>query len=263
MERAAFHLVAKARSSAALGTLVRPFERWPIQGSWIRRGEGRPSMMRRVTSRERPADRGRRICRAAAHRLADDGRRARTGTGLSQREVGRAIDASHARVGRFERGDVAFPSLEFLGAYCAVVGLDLSLRAYPAGDAIRDIGQQRLLERFRARLHPSLGWATEAPLPIAGDRRAWDALVRGADWRLAVEAETVIDDVQAVERRLTLKRRDGGMDHVILLVADTRRNRRVLASVPGAFAEWPLRTREILHALARGEDPGGSGIVIL
>jgi len=113
------------------------------------------------------------------------------------------------------------------------------------------------------RLHPSLRWSTEVPLPIEGDLRAWDAMIRGTDWRLPVEAETALDDIQATERRLTLKRRDGEADHVILLVADTRRNRRALAAAPGAFAELPLRTREILADLARGTHPGGSGIVIL
>jgi hypothetical protein len=100
-------------------------------------------------------------------------------------------------------------------------------------------------------------------LPIEGDLRAWDAVIGGDGWRLAVEAETVLDDLQAVERRLALKRRDGGIDHVILLVADTRRNRRALASAPGAFADLPMRTRETLAALGRGVHPGGSGIVIL
>ncbi|MBA2720376.1 MAG: hypothetical protein H0U52_14225 [Chloroflexi bacterium] len=150
-----------------------------------------------------------------------------------------------------------------LGSWCAVVGLDLALRAYPAGDPIRDAGQLRLLERFRARLHPSLHWSTEVPLPIEGDLRAWDAVIRGDGWRLPVEAETVLNDLQALERRLNLKLRDGGTEHVILLVADTTRNRRALAAAPGAFANLPLGTREVLRALARGEQPGGSGIVIL
>jgi hypothetical protein len=50
---------------------------------------------------------------------------------------------------------------------------------------------------------------------------------------------------------------------VILLVADTPRNRRALAAAPAAFGDLPLRTREILAALRDGRDPGGSGIVIL
>jgi transcriptional regulator with XRE-family HTH domain len=196
-------------------------------------------------------------------RVANDGHRARIGAGLSQDEVGRAIGCSHTRVGRFERGEVAYPDLEFLGAYCAVLGLDLAVRAFPAGDAIRDAGQSRLLARLRVRLHGSLGWSTEVPLPIVGDLRAWDAMIRGPAWQIGVEAETVLDDMQAVERRLALKERDGGVDRVILLVADTKRNRRALAATPAAFGDLPLRTREILAALRDGRDPGQSGIVIL
>ena len=143
------------------------------------------------------------------------------------------------------------------------MGLDVRLRAWPAGDPIRDAGQIRLLERLRARLHPSLRWSTEVPLPIEGDLRAWDAMIRGTGWRLPVDAESALDDLQAVERRLALKVRDGGADHVILLVSDTRRNRRALASAPGAFADLTLRTRAILNALGSGVHPGGSGIVIL
>ncbi|MEA2547517.1 MAG: hypothetical protein QOE42_115, partial [Chloroflexota bacterium] len=130
-------------------------------------------------------------------------------------------------------------------------------------DAIGDAGQVRLLERLRARLHPSLRWSSEVPLPFEGVLRAWDAVIRATTWHLPVEAETALDDIQATERRLTLKQRDGGADHMILLVADSRRNRRALEAAPGAFTNLPLRTREILAALGDGRDPGGSGIVIL
>jgi hypothetical protein len=148
-------------------------------------------------------------------------------------------------------------------AFGAAVGLDVRLRAYPAGDPIRDAGQQRLLERLHARLHRGLRWATEVPLPIDGDPRAWDALIRGDDWRIACEAETVLDDVQAVERRIALKQRDGEIDHVIVLVADTPRNRRALAAAPAAFATFSRDARAALRALATGTDPGASSIVIL
>jgi len=108
-----------------------------------------------------------------------------------------------------------------------------------------------------------LRWSTEVPLPIPGDLRAWDAVVRGSTWRIGVEAETVIDDVQAVDRRLALKRRDGDVDHVILLVSDTPRNRRALAAAEAAFGDLPLRTRDVMAALHNGRDPGGNGIVFL
>ena len=100
-------------------------------------------------------------------------------------------------------------------------------------------------------------------MPIQADPRAWDALIAGPTWRIGVEGETVLDDVQAVERRLARKRRDGAVDHVILLLADTPRNRRALDAAPAAFGDLPLRTREVLAALRNGRDPGDSGIVVL
>jgi transcriptional regulator with XRE-family HTH domain len=195
--------------------------------------------------------------------LARDERRARVGAGLSLRAVGRATGVDHGQIWRFEHGHLGEMRLDDLGAICAVVGLALAVRAYPAGDAIRDAGQARLLERLRIRVNPALGWSTEVPLPIPGDLRAWDAVIRGPGWRIGVEGETALDDIQAVERRVALKRRDGNVDHVILLVADTPRNRRALAAAPAAFGDLPLRTREILAALRDGRNPGGSGIVIL
>ncbi len=145
----------------------------------------------------------------------------------------------------------------------AAVGLDVRLRAYLAGDPIRDAGQQRLLGRLRSRVDPRLGWGSEVPLPIDGDRRAWDAVIRGIRWLAGVEAETVLDDLQAVERRVALKQRDGGVDYVILLVADTRRNRRALAAAPHAFAGFSRDARTVLRALGAGLDPGCSAIVFV
>ena len=149
-----------------------------------------------------------------------------------------------------------------LAAIGATVGRDFRLQAYPAGDPIRDAGQQRLLARFRARLHPGLVMPTEVPLPIQGDMRAWDAVIRGVDWRRPAEAETVLDDIQALERRLALKIRDGGVDGVILVIADTRRNRQALAAAPGSFPAFDRNARRVLSALAAGRDPVGSSLIL-
>ena len=199
--------------------------------------------------------------------MATDVRLARIGAGLSQAEVARAVGSSHARVGRLERGEVVSADFEFLGGVCAVVGLDLAIRAYPAGDPIRDRAQLALLERFRARLHPSLHWRTEVPLPIDGDRRAWDGEIRGSapePWRVRVEAETKITDGQALERKLSLKIRDDPRGHVILLLSDTRANRAALRTLRAGLRELlPLDTRAVLGALTDGRDPGASGVVIL
>ena len=76
-------------------------------------------------------------------------------------------------------------------------------------------------------------------MPIGGasvegprDFRAWDAVVSGVGWTIGVEAETHVRDLQALERRLALKQRDGAMSLVILLLADTRHHRELMSG-PG------------------------------
>lgn len=216
-----------------------------------------------MSTRERPADRGRRRADEALQRLGRDARSARIGAGLSLRVVAAATGTSHQQVLRFERGRIDHLSIQEVGAWCATVGLDLVLRAFPGGDPIRDAGQQRLLGRFVPNLHASLRLRTEVPLPIPGDLRAWDLLMESTGWRLAVEAETVLDDLQALERRLTRKQRDGGIDVVILLVADTARNRRALEAAPAAFAGFSRDARATLRSLRSGQNPGRSAIVFL
>jgi transcriptional regulator with XRE-family HTH domain len=197
-------------------------------------------------------------------RVIDDIRAARVGAGLSQENVGEAVGVSHSRISRLERGAIEHPPLDLLAAACAVVGLDLAIKAYPGGDPLRDRAHDALLARFRAVLHPSLRLRTEQPLPIPGDLRAWDGMVVGPGWFLHVEAETAITDGQALTRRLLLKDRDGGRGCVILLVSDTRSNRDALHTLRPSLTEvLPLGTRAILYALRRGADPGGNGIVVL
>jgi transcriptional regulator with XRE-family HTH domain len=215
-----------------------------------------------MATREGSLDHARREGVRMRLRLGDDLRRARRSGGLSLESVGRACQLSASQVSRIENGTVRQPSLEEVICIAAVVGLDLVVRTYPRGDPIRDAGHTRLLERLRRQLHPSLRLRTEVPLPIVGDLRAWDAIVSGDGWQVPVEAETVVDDGQALARKLALKARDGGFDYVILLVADTPRNRAALRAMPIGDG-FPLDGRGILRALRDGQDPGGSGVVIL
>lgn len=216
-----------------------------------------------MATRSRPADRARRRMDEDLHRVRLDLGLARRGAGLSLDAVGAACNISGSTASRIEGGATRDPDLRVLAAMAAVVGLELRVRAYPAGDPIRDAGSQRLIMRLRVRLHPDLVWLTEVSLPTFGDLRAWDAMIRAAEWRLAIEAETVLDDIQAVERRVALKQRDGHVDHVLLLAADTRRNRRALASAPAAFPAFSRDARRVLRDLARGADPRTSAIVLL
>lgn len=188
---------------------------------------------------------------------------ARRGAGLSDRDLGRACGTSASTVCRVLGGKMGHTDLDLLACLAAAVGQELRLRAFPVGDAIRDAGQARLLERLHRDVHPALRWSTEVPLPIDGDKRAWDAMISGPGWRIGVEAETVLVDVQAVERRLALKRRDGRVDHVLLLIADTRRNRAAVAAAPAAFADLATPARVVMAALRDGRDPTGGGVIFL
>lgn len=81
---------------------------------------------------------------------------------------------------------------------------------------------------------------------------------------ICVEAEMRLDDLQALERRIALKRRDGGNPLVILLIADTESNRRrILAHRDALRSSFPLDSRVVLTALGAGRAPEAGGIVIL
>lgn len=179
-------------------------------------------------------------------------------------DLGRAVGLSPAQVSRIERALAPNVSVLQLAGLSAAVGLDLAVRAYPAGEPIRDAAHLALLDRLRARLHRSLAWRTEVPLPIPGDRRAWDAMIRGPGWLLGVEAETRLGDLQALERRVALKQHDGGVDRVVLLLGDSRHNRSLLREHGNALAaRFPVPGRRALELLAAGVDPGGSAIILL
>jgi hypothetical protein len=121
-----------------------------------------------------------------------------------------------------------------------------------------------LIERFRRRVAPTIAWRFEVPIGRAGDPRAWDAVMLIETAEVAVEAETRPRDVQALQRRVALKRRDDpGVSGVVLLLADTRHNRNLLRQQGKALcADFPMAPRGILQALAEGRDPGGSGVVL-
>ena len=177
---------------------------------------------------------------------------------------------SASQVSRVERALLASVSVDQLARLAAVVGLDVRVAAYPGDEPLRDAGHLALIDRFRRRLHPGTSFRTEVPLPIGGDRRAWDGYLsglvdgRGGTPGLPVEFETRIDDYQAQTRRLWLKARDAGEADLLLVVADTRRNRAAIQAAGSAVAErFPISTRAVLAALAAGRHPGGSGLILL
>jgi transcriptional regulator with XRE-family HTH domain len=216
-----------------------------------------------MPTNERASDRGR---HQAGRLVADIGgelREARLAAGVSQGSIGRAAGISHAAVSRIERGAAPYVSIRRLAIVASVLGLRLSVRVYPVGLPLRDAAQLALLERLRQLLHPSLAWRTEVPLPIDGDLRAWDASISGRDWTAHVDAETRIRDAQSLTRRVALKQRDTPTDRVILLIADSRTNRSILRSLGAPLVADAMSGSRLLGALRAGQDPGGSGVVLL
>jgi transcriptional regulator with XRE-family HTH domain len=196
--------------------------------------------------------------------LARELRIARVSAGLSQDGLGRAAGVSGRHVGRLERMDVPQASIVLFARLFAVLGMRLRARPYPDGSSIRDAAHARLLLRLRRELPEEIRMRTEVPLRNERDLRAWDAeLTVGGD-ACMLEAETVLYDLQATGRRIALKMADEGVEWVILLIADTPRNRRTLREFRPLITErFPLDTRAVMRDLRDGRLPKQGGVVIL
>jgi hypothetical protein len=155
-------------------------------------------------------------------------------------------------------------SIGIVSQVLAVVGQRLSLKAYPDGSPVRDAGHLALLNKLRNQTEPSAKWRFEVPVTRdPEDMRAWDAQANVKGGPVRVEAETRLGDIQALKRRLELKQRDSP-GRVILLIAGSHRNRRLLAEFGDVLrADLPLGTAAVLEALRAGRLPESNGIVVL
>lgn len=198
-------------------------------------------------------------------RLGLELRHARLAAGLTLRQVARALGISPVEASRIERGLAPWVSLTTLSRYAAAVGLDLWTRFYPGGEPIRDVAHLAVLDGLVALLGPGIDLRTEVLIGEARDQRAWDAVVTDrAGKRAAVELETRIVDVQAMLRRIALKRRDGGIETVILVIADTRANRSAAWAARTAIAaDYPLDETAIRASLIAGRVPPASGLLFV
>jgi len=225
--------------------------------------------------RQSPVDRGKARGRSIVATLCRDLADARIACGLSYADLGAAVGISGQQAARICRGQSKHVSIVRLSGLLAATGLDLSSRAYPAGLPVRDAAHLALLGRLRARLPSLVRWHAEAPLvvqppgliglsPGTTDRRAWDAVIEGSTWRVGMEAETRLGDVQALERRVALKYRDGNVVAVLLLVNDTAHNRRIVGDEgSGLRAQFPGGAREAFRLLAMGRPPASSTVLVL
>lgn len=217
-----------------------------------------------MSTRERPADRGSRRGRHLLDQLIREFREARVLAGLSQVVIGRAIGRSDAWVSWTESGDNESLSIVDAARMLSCVGIDLSARGFPAGRGLRDEAQLALIARLKTLVASRWEWRTEVPIPLAGDLRAWDVVLRKPGVSLGIEAETRLRDIQAVDRRVMLKLRDSGIDRAIIVVPPTRTNRSLLREARDSLqANYPVPSRLALDALVNGRDPGGNAILVL
>lgn len=197
-------------------------------------------------------------------RALNELRLAREVAGIGLPATARELGCSPSQLWRVLAGQVEGVTVTRLSEIGAVLGLEISLGLHPVGDAIRDQGQQGLIGRFRAVLAPAWRVAAEMPLPGADELRAWDLLLRLGGYRVGVEAEIRIRDVQWLVRRIRQRERDGRVDAILIVLSDSAINRRLVAELREALGEpYATSPRAILAALRVGRPLSGPGVVLI
>ena len=220
--------------------------------------------MPHMATRTRTLDEARRSWNRQARELGDLLRTGRHVLGTTQKQVGMAIRVSSSEISRRELGRSYRLTGEKLAVHAAAVGLKLSIKLYPLGGGVRDAAQATYIAAFVARIGRAWKVTLEAPVPLAGDLRAIDVLLVAGIVQIAVEVITRLADLQAQIRAAQLKAQEVGATRLVLVIAATRANRAVLASVRSALvAAFDLDSRRVLSELAAGRDPGRDAIVLL
>jgi len=218
----------------------------------------------RVSNRLRTVDEARRTWHARRVAIGEELRTRRRTSGARQGDVARAIGVSVAEVSRRERGHAPSLRVVSLCEHAAAVGLRVAITMYPTGGGVRDSAQLRYIARFLARVPDTFARELEDTIPLPGDLRAVDLVLRAPGAVVAVEVITRLGDVQAQIREARAKARDIGATRSILVVAGTHANRRVLEEVGGALAgAWDLDTRRTMAELRAGRQPGRDAIVLV
>jgi transcriptional regulator with XRE-family HTH domain len=198
-------------------------------------------------------------------RLAIGGefRQARLALGATQEQIAAAIHVSRNRISRVESGKSVPLTVDHLVRHAAAVGLKPSLKLYPIGGGIRDVAQARYIERFVARVRARWRVKLDSPVPIVGDLRAVDIILIGV-CTIAVEVVTRLTDLQALLRSAQLKQRDIGAQRLIIVVAGTRANRKILADMRTMLGPtFDMDTQRVMSRLEQGDDPGRDAIVVI
>ncbi|MEO7295873.1 MAG: helix-turn-helix transcriptional regulator [Candidatus Limnocylindria bacterium] len=213
--------------------------------------------------RIRPLDEAIRRSNRDAIELGEQLAVARRTCGATQAEVARALGWSPSRVRRIERGQRKSITHLELACIASVVGLRYSGRLFVGTTRLRDATQLEMIAGYRA-LAVGCGWNVriEDPVPITGDLRAFDLMLRRAATRVAHEFTSRLYDVQAQIRPLLQKQRDAGGGTLILVIKDNAENRRLVREAGETLRDlFPLSSRDVLQAIREGRDPESNGIV--
>ncbi len=217
-----------------------------------------------MANRNRAVDEARRLWHQKRVAFGDELRTRRLVIGARQRDVGSAIGVSASEISRRERGDAPNVTVVSLAEHAAAVGLRVALGMHPAGGAIRDSAQLRYIERFLSRVSVAFLRELEAVIPVAGDLRAIDIVLRTSGCLIAVEVITRLHDIQAQLRVAQAKARDIGATRLIIVLASTHANRRALDQARSALATaWDLDTRRVMGHLGNGRQPERNAIVLI
>ena len=217
---------------------------------------------RHVPTKLRAADLGTRLGLSAIAELGRVTRDARLAAGLSQTELAVAAGMSKSAVARYESGHYRAAKLLPAARMLRVLGHEMRLAAYPAGTPLRDAGHAKLVGRILDEVGDPLRYGTDVPLPNPGDMRAWDILLMLDRRRVALEAEMRLRDLQELVRRVHTKRRDGMVDGLVIVLADTRHNRSLLPALEAMLPDYPrLSGARFVSALREGRLPP-DGIVL-
>ena len=213
--------------------------------------------------RIRPLDEASRRSRREVMELGNELGNARRTSGISQAVLARALGWSPSKVRRIERGQRSSVTHLELACLASVVGLHDSGRLFVGSSRLRDAMQLETITSYRA-FASRFGWTCriEDPLPLIGDLRAFDLMLRSGDTRIAHEFVSRIRDVQGQIRPLLTKQRDAGVGSLILVLRDTAENRRVVRDARDVLADhFPLSPRSVLAAVRDRRDPRANGIV--
>jgi transcriptional regulator with XRE-family HTH domain len=203
-----------------------------------------------------------------ARRAVRELREVRLMAGLSQSALARELDLDPSNLWRLEADGLADVGVVRLSEIASVLGYEVSVGLHPIGEPVRDKGQLACGRRFEALLSDRWRVTDETLLPGAGEQRAWDKLLRLIDttprYLVGVDIESRVWDVQAIVRRTRLRERDGQVDEILIVLADTAHNRRIADELrSGLGPDYQVGARSLLAGLRRGERLLGSGVLLV